>query len=427
MLSFFPPRKALGLLILAGLLAGCNFSTRYPGDLRYPVRKDIIVKKEPAAEPDVLPSPGRLDESIVAAIAADKEAREKALDPAKLTAEQRKSLRAGLYDAFGSPMRPKVASSDTSLVSELMLDNSTLARGSELYRKHCMHCHGVSGDGRGPTGPWVHPHPRDYRSGTFKFISTLSEAGGKSLGRRPSRADLLRTLSKGIDGTSMPAFGILPDSELQELISYVIHLSIRGDVEIQVIEELLKPNNTASTPEAVAELIDKKLNGEPNDDPSLAVSGVLELWAIVNQPGSILKPAAYPERYAGDKKDEEMHSSIRRGLKLFTSVGGCLKCHADYGRHSKYRYDVWGTLVQPRNLTAGQFRGGRRPIDLYWRIKNGVGGSGMPSLPTEVPAEGAWDLVHFVQAVPYPQMLPPDVREKVYGASLAAPKKKKDH
>ena len=27
-----------------------------------------------------------------------------------------------------------------------------------------------------------------------------------------------------------------------------------------------------------------------------------------------------------------------------------------------------------------------------------------------------WDVVNFVQALPYPAMLPPDIREKVYGS-----------
>jgi len=37
-----------------------------------------------------------------------------------------------------------------------------------------------------------------------------------------------------------------------------------------------------------------------------------------------------------------------------------------------------GTLVRPNNWTAGVYRGGRRPIDMYWRIKLGIAPSGMP-------------------------------------------------
>jgi hypothetical protein len=44
--------------------------------------------------------------------------------------------------------------------------------GYSLYRLHCLHCHGVSGAGDGPTAPFLYPRPRDYRKGLFKFTST---------------------------------------------------------------------------------------------------------------------------------------------------------------------------------------------------------------------------------------------------------------
>ncbi len=46
--------------------------------------------------------------------------------------------------------------------------------GYALYRRHCLHCHGVSGAGDGPTAPFLYPRPRDYRKGLFKFTSTPS-------------------------------------------------------------------------------------------------------------------------------------------------------------------------------------------------------------------------------------------------------------
>src|SRR5262249_47806440 len=46
------------------------------------------------------------------------------------------------------------------------------AGGYSLYRLHCLHCHGVSGAGDGPTASFLYPRPRDYRKGLFKFTST---------------------------------------------------------------------------------------------------------------------------------------------------------------------------------------------------------------------------------------------------------------
>jgi hypothetical protein len=66
--------------------------------------------------------------------------------------------------------------------------------------------------------------------------------------------------------------------------------------------------------------------------------------------------------------------------------------------------------VQPRNLTLGVFRGGRRGEDLYARIYGGIHPSGMtafqsalktgPSYPDR--PDKIWNVVHFVQALADP-------------------------
>ncbi len=96
----------------------------------------------------------------------------------------------------------------------------------------------------------------------------------------------------------------------------------------------------------------------------------------------------------------------------------CIACHVDFGRQVPFRYDDWGTLVRPANLTAGVYRGGRRPIDLYWRIRGGIRPSGMPGAQLRIDRDQRidefWDVVNFVQALPYPQMLPEDIRDRIY-------------
>jgi mono/diheme cytochrome c family protein len=432
---------SLALLATMGgllLLAGCNPSTRYPTSMRYPLRQDVLVAGELKDQPTRLPSPGLLDESIKAAL--KKEESSKSYDPAKLTADERKALRMALTETFGTPAAPSVkvplGARDAPLLS-LKYDKGPpmpfnaethLARGSELFRKHCMHCHGVAGDGRGPTGPWLHPHPRDYRQGQFKYVS--SQDIGAGLGRRKPRLDdLRRTIQKGIDGTSMPAFGLLPDDEVEAILGYVLHLSIRGETEYRVISSVLDQGDNRK-------LSEDDLKGEVDKQAEY----VVKAWALGNAKESLNDPPAYPEKFivkADASKEEkeaaitELHNSIRRGQTLFNDVKGgiCITCHFDYGRQSAYRYDAWGTLVRPRDLTAGTYRGGRRPLDLFWRIRSGIGPSGMPAFdPTKATIDGkpateeaVWDLVNFVRAVPYPNMLPDDVREKVYGKGTVLP------
>jgi mono/diheme cytochrome c family protein len=411
---------------LALMLSGCGYEANppYPKALKYILRTDPIVYEEPSDQPFEPPPPGHVEEYI-RRIGAIDDAHPtnfggKALDPTKIPGEDRKELANALEELFGTPYYPTVNPGDDAEMAkwstDLRLDEYSLDTGSRLYRRHCLTCHGLNGDGRGSTGPWVSPHPRDYRQGVFKFISTNNDV----VGRRPRREDLYRTLTRGVDGTSMPAFNLLAESELQALVSYVVHLSLRGQVEYDTMKALLtlgKENN------------DELKNLATYTQSQLKV--FLEQWANSNSTAPN-NPTDYT-----DFKGKELQASISRGYKLFTDTEGkasCINCHIDFGRQVPFRFDVWGTLVRPANLTTGVFRGGRRPIDLYWRIKGGIPPSGMPSatLKTDkveggVKTDEYWDLVNFVQALPYPQMLPEAVRAKIYDAPPAAEDHTKTH
>jgi mono/diheme cytochrome c family protein len=259
----------------------------------------------------------------------------------------------------------------------------TLKSGAGVYRKQCLHCHGLTGDGRGPTSPWVNPHPRDYRQGVFKFTSSGQGEGE----RRPRKEDLERTIREGILGTSMPSFRLLPDEEIETLASYVIHLSLRGEAEYLVTSFALKG-------EIEGDLVE---GGNGLGD---CLKGIATYWQNAQQS---LIPTEAPPTF---KNEEEQQQSSQRGFQLFTKQGeaGCISCHTDFGRQAPYKYDYWGTIVRPADITTGVLRGGRRPIDLYYRIHSGINGTGMTAFGKALKPQDIWDLVHFVKAVPYPQM-----------------------
>jgi hypothetical protein len=71
--------------------------------------------------------------------------------------------------------------------------------------------------------------------------------------------------------------------------------------------------------------------------------------------------------------------------------------------------DDWGHPLRPANLNHGIYKGGRRPIDLYWRIAKGINGAKMPAHNTAIKPEQIWDLVNFVLALPYDRDLLKDV------------------
>lgn len=475
--AFIRPRR-LGLAapLVFLLLAGCGDYSAYPEEVRYPLRTDLILQK-PSEKEFVYPDPpGKLDEFLAERGRDDAKLLDPrtipAVDPVKFritddvrsnlradgvpdevlekldnlkgkdfasrhqfTAELTKTaeldedelgehrkaileraekppmdqatLRKALLEIFGTPAGPRVAlpeGEDTAVtlqqIQDLKLDPATLAEGSKLYRRYCMQCHGISGDGRGPTGPWVHPHPRDYRQGIFKFTSTTE--------RKPRRDDLFRTVKNGVDGTSMPSFALLGDEALEQLVSYVMHLSIRGEVELNLCKPLCK--------DGVGQAPDNLYEGA-----RALTADFVKYWYDSDR-----KPFMTPTKPPPDDlSDRERRESVARGYKYFVGTeGACIKCHIDFGRQVKYVSDDWGTLIRPRNLTEDNYRGGRRPIDLYWRIRGGIRGTKMAAGAGLMAGEDdtkVWDVVNFVQALPYPAMLPKEVQEQVYGKKEESP------
>lgn len=382
----FDKRRALLLgipALCAMLLSGCVDT--YPADLHYTPRTDVLVtdtfKNVAISRFD---PPG--DMTYLISLVKDDSDRNLLIDPSKMKPGERQKLNAALEADFGTPLQPKVPKlseeGGPDLVKDLRLGSEKLAEGSRLYRLHCLHCHGLTGNGRGPTAAWINPHPRDFRSGIFKFTS--SSQGDKS--RKARREDLLHTLRHGIEGTAMPSFGLQPEDALDAIVSYVIHLSLRGQVEFDIIKNLVRP-------------VDQKL--EENEIPERVkelAAAYANLWheaesRVINPPLD-----GYP------KNEVEFAESVRSGYRLFQKDGmSCISCHMDYGRQNNFLPDSWGTIVRAADLTQGNFRGGRRPIDLYWRIHSGINGANMPASDARQPKE-IWDVVNFLQVLPYPKM-----------------------
>jgi mono/diheme cytochrome c family protein len=396
------------------LLTGCIQADGYPADLKYPARKDPIVKQRPGDEPPYPIHPGQLEQSIVALYKVQGAVLVNPSNP-EIKPKERTQLARALENSFGTPASPRVelpeGFSELELAQqamrELYLGKDKLAHGSVLYRRHCLHCHGVAGDGRGPTGPWLNPSPRDYRQGVFKFISTATNVKG----RKPRRDDLYRIIQHGIDSTSMPAFNLLSENETNDIISYVIHLSLRGEVELNTIEDIL--NNSLEDVDGgdatVATNVQAKL------------ARYLGYWQKSNQDPGLMKPTDKPR--ATDLDEASFEQSVKRGFERFideTGEASCIKCHRDFGRQVNFRYDVWGTLVRPMNLTKGVYRGGQRPIDLFYRVRGGIDPSGMPAAPGGFKDEDVWDVVNFLRVLPYPNKLPPEIKDQIYGKARLA-------
>jgi len=357
---------------LAVVLSGCDSKPGYPATLEYPSRTDRLVLRVPTVQPAGLGEPGKLDAELAALDSLGGQT----ADPGMALAGHRRAIDLFLIEAFGPPASPIVKA---DRAESLGLTPDRLAEGSRLFRRHCLQCHGLTGDGRGPTGQWIYPHPRDFRRGAFKFVSTGD--GGK-----PRRTDLARTVREGLKGTGMPAFGLLPESDRDLLVNYVMFLSLRGQTEFFALRSVLVDDET-----------------QPEELAKERFPLILTEW---------LKADALPSPAAAAASDD---AAVKRGYELFTakSTTDCMTCHEDFGRKATYRFDVWGTVVRPAELTAGEFKGSDRPEELFHRIRGGIQPVGMPAHPSLTDAQ-VWDLVWFVRALPFPRELPDDVRAKVY-------------
>src|SRR5262245_32300039 len=102
---------------------------------------------------------------------------------------------AALYGTPDAPALPALTNIDVSKVLDISklklaagrVGSDSTGRPRGLYREHCAHCHGITGDGNGPTAIFLNPYPRDYRPGRYKFKST-------PFGQKPTHDDLKKTL-----------------------------------------------------------------------------------------------------------------------------------------------------------------------------------------------------------------------------------------
>lgn len=290
---------------------------------------------------------------------------------------------------------------------------SNLRFGHQIYMQHCLHCHGTTGDGKGPTSEYLWPRPRDFRHGINKFTST----DGRS---KPSKSDYVRTLKKGIPGTYMPSFvPMLNDQKLDAVVEYVRFLSIRGEFERRLVAEL----GVDYSEDVYAErLADDETREEILEE--LTEFMAEDMVDIVDETGEDLiedwEDAEDAELIPETARIEDTITSRRRGRQLYLSKSlNCADCHGAaaqgngpqsliYEKNPQTRelypdaglHDVWDNVNQPRNLTRGIYRGGRRPIDLYRRLHAGIKGTRMPSFKS-LPEEDIWHLVNYILSIPF--------------------------
>ena len=95
---------------------------------------------------------------------------------------------------------PLYAHGERAHDSETGKEKDLLRIGATVYKHMCVFCHGENGNGGGKAMAYLYPWPRDFRQGVFKYRTT-------PFGSIPLDQDIYRTISRGVPGTSMPAWG----------------------------------------------------------------------------------------------------------------------------------------------------------------------------------------------------------------------------
>lgn len=296
-----------------------------------------------------------------------------------------------------------------------------LTHGRLLYAEHCQHCHGVAGDGQGPTAPYLNVRPRDYRKGLFKFTSTKENM-------KAQRGDLARVVEDGIPGTYMPSFKLLKADESQAIIEYVLFLSMRGEMEFKLYESLAGDYSIASVETRVKdgeteakiseEFVKRVQDGEIDEQLAETSDLMIKEWVAAQAPDAVIAPKE--KRYLNDA------DSVQRGRELFLSANlNCVACHGESGLGDGAQtysitvntvtkknnvepglFDAWGNKIKPRNLRLGMYRGGRRPIDIYSRIEAGIKGTPMSAFGAKMTEQQKWDLVNYILQMPHEPRTP---------------------
>jgi mono/diheme cytochrome c family protein len=201
--------------------------------------------------------------------------------------------------------------------------------GAKVYAQRCAVCHGPDGRGNGPAAPSLIPRPRDFTLGQFKYKSTPVD-------QPPSDADLIRTVSNGLNASAMPyGHDLLSESDIREVVTHIKNLS---------------PAFNRSAPQT--------LTIPPRVKPTAA--------------------------------------SLARGRALF-SAQGCQNCHGPDARGGLTLKDAKGYPVIARDLTAPwTFRGGSEPEQIWLRLTTGLAPSPMAALAGTTTAEERWDIVNYV-------------------------------
>lgn len=233
------------------------------------------------------------------------------------------------------------------------IQQDKLEAGKKVYFKRCVWCHGVEGAGDGPAHDRLFTKPRNFVQGTFKIRWTNS-------GELPRDQDLINTVTHGLTGSAMPAWGdFLSKDEIESVVQFVKSLvqDREFDDEDETIEDVVT-----------------ELGSNP--------------WGVEGP------------YYNGIPQE-----AIDEGKKIMVA-NKCFECHGGEGAGdgNPTMKDDWGfPIVAASWKECWNFRGARRdyfdPFNVARTISTGLNGTPMPNFRDKISVEDRWKLSAFVNSL----------------------------
>lgn len=161
----------------------------------------------------------------------------------------------------------------------VVVNDSVLARGREVFRTTCASCHGETGSGDGPAGLVLNPRPRNFHN-----------ADGWTNGARIS--DIYRTLQDGIVKNGMASYAYLPPADRFALIHLIrsFHPAppVDSEADLANLETLYQLSKGTTIPAQVPIVKALKTVVGEHAQENAAVAQTLERLVQSTDPGATL-------------------------------------------------------------------------------------------------------------------------------------------
>jgi mono/diheme cytochrome c family protein len=223
---------------------------------------------------------------------------------------------------------------------------ASVDRGMQVYKEYCMQCHGATGRGDGPAVSGLDSKPAVHANMAFEklppdYVYNVIYYGGRSMGK----------------SAAMPYWGLtIGQQGVADVMAY-LNVTFKGLPEI------------AGTPSS---------------------------GSCVQPRKTVAAPAEYAQRTNPLPATPE---TIQSGKSLFLKAAqpiACAFCHGDAGDGKGLM--GMGLIPPPRNFTCGAMMNGISDGQLYWIIKNGSPGTGMPPFAS-LADEQVWQLVRYIRSL----------------------------